>query len=101
MYTLIETPLFETDARTLWSEDERGKFFAFLSENPEAGSVVPGSGGCRKIRWMRRGMGKIRVIYYNRLANGEIWLLVIYAKAVRGDIPAVILKAIRESIEYA
>lgn len=47
-------------------------------------------------------MGKrdgARVIYYNRLENGTIWLLVIYAKAVRGNIPGHLLKAIKEAID--
>jgi hypothetical protein len=43
----------------------------------------------------------VRVIYFNRLANGEIWLLLIYAKSVRENIPAYMLKAIREEIEDA
>jgi hypothetical protein len=43
--------------------------------------------------------GGVRVIYFNRLHNGEIWLLVIYSKKVTGNIPAHILKAIREAIE--
>jgi len=43
--------------------------------------------------------GGVRVIYFTRLQSGEIWLLVIYAKAVRGNIPAHLLKAIREVIE--
>ncbi len=42
----------------------------------------------------------IRVIYYNRLESGVIFLLVIYAKAVRGTIPANILKAIKEEIDH-
>ncbi len=51
---------------------------------------------------MRPGMGKrggVRVIYFNRLENGLIYLLVIYAKTVRGNIPAHILKAIKEELE--
>jgi hypothetical protein len=44
--------------------------------------------------------GRVRVIYFTRLAIGEIWLLVIYAKSVRGSIPASILRAIREAIEH-
>lgn len=43
--------------------------------------------------------GGVRVVYFTRLANGEIWLLVIYAKSVQGNIPGQILKAIREEIE--
>jgi hypothetical protein len=43
--------------------------------------------------------GGARVIYYNRHADGVIWLLVIYAKAVRGSVPAHLLKAIKEAID--
>ena len=103
MYTVIETPTFALDADDLWSVEERGAFCAWISANPDAGDVIPGSGGCRKIRWSRAGMGKrggVRVIYFTRLANGEIWLLVIYAKNVQDNIPAHILKAIREEIEH-
>lgn len=103
MYTIIETPIFTADAKTLWTEDERGAFCAWLIQNPEVGDVIPGSGGCRKVRWGRAGSGKssgLRIIYYNRLANGQIWLLVIYAKAVRGSIPAHLLKAIKETIDH-
>jgi len=103
MYTIIETPIFSADAKAIWSEDERGEFCAWLAENPCAGDVVPGSGGCRKVRWTRAGMGKrggVRVIYFNRLENGVIYLLVIYAKAVRGDIPAHLLKTIQEAIQH-
>jgi hypothetical protein len=103
MYTIIETPIFTEDAKTLWTEGERGAFCAWLAANPDSGDVIPGSGGCRKVRWTRSGSGKsggVRVIYFTRLANGEIWLLVIYAKSVRGNIPAHILKSIREVIEH-
>ncbi len=101
MYTIIETPLFTHDSKSIWHEDERGEFCAWLVEHPEAGTVVPGSGGCRKIRWTREGTGKrggVRVIYYNRLVHGEIHLLVIYAKNVQGNIPGHLLKAIKETI---
>jgi hypothetical protein len=103
MYTVIETPIFSADAKGIWSEDERGDFCVWLAGNPHAGDVIPASGGCRKVRWTRAGMGKlggVRVIYFNRLENGVIYLLVIYAKAVRGDIPARLLKAIQESIQH-
>lgn len=47
MYTIIETPIFSADAKVIWPEGERGEFCA----NPEVGGVIPGSGGCRKVRW--------------------------------------------------
>lgn len=101
MFTIIETPLFGADASRIWSEEERGTFCAWLAENPLAG-VIPGTGGCRKVRWTRPGTGKrggVRVIYYNQLADGVIYLLVIYAKAERGDIPASLLEAIKEMLD--
>ena len=102
MLTVVGTPTLASDARELWSEEDRGAFFAWSAANPEAGDVNPGSGGCRKVRWARAGTAKrsgVRVIYFSRLANGEIWLLVIYAKNVRGNIPSHILQAVREAIE--
>jgi len=74
-----------------------------LVKHPDAGDVIPGSGGCRKVRWVRAGSGKsggVRVIYFNRLAKGQIWLLVIYAKAERGSIPSHLLKTIKETIDH-
>lgn len=53
------------------------------------------------MRWQRAGIGKrggARVIYFNRLGDGTIWLLTMYAKAVRGSIPAHLLKAIKEAL---
>lgn len=102
MYTFIETPTFVAEADKLWTEDERLEFFAWLAGNPEAGAVIPGSGGCRKVRWSRPGTGKrggVRVIYFTRLAAGEIWLLLVYAKSARDNIPGHLLKAVREEIE--
>lgn len=104
MYTLIESPLFTKASETIWTEEERGAFCAWLANNPEAGDVIPGSGGCRKVRWKRAGTGKsggARVITFNRLENGEILLLFIYAKSVRGNIPAHILKAILKETNHA
>ena len=75
-----------------------------IAADPEAGDVVTGSGGVRKVRWSRQGSGKrggVRVIDCNRLTRGEIWLLLIYAKGARENIPAQVLEAIKEEIEDA
>lgn len=103
MLTIVETPLFSKLVFDYLTDDEFAEFQFFLAENPEAGDVVPGSGGVRKIRWEQRGMGKsggARIIYFNRLSSGEIWLLTIYAKAKQENAPAHILKAMKEAIEY-
>lgn len=73
-----------------------------IAANSDAGVVVSGSGGVRKVRWSRKGSGKsggVRVVYFNKLAKGEVWLLLIYAKNVSDSIPAHVLREIREEIE--
>ncbi|MEP6389485.1 MAG: transcriptional regulator [Halioglobus sp.] len=102
MYTIIETPTFKESADKLWSDDERYDFLVWLASNPECGAVIPGSGGCRKVRWASSGAGKrggVRIIYFNKLQNGEIWLLLMYKKAVLDTIPAHILKEIRKAVD--
>lgn len=47
MYTVIESPLFSKLWPEYWSEEERGKFAAFLAGHPEAGDAIPGAGGVR------------------------------------------------------
>lgn len=100
--TIYETPTFLAEADRIWSTDERLEFFAWIATEPEAGSVIRGSGGCRKVRWSRPGMGKrggARVIYFARLEAGELCMLLVYPKAEQDSIPGRILKAIRKEIE--
>ncbi len=64
--------------------------------------MIPGSGGVRKVRWGVAGRGKrggLRVIYFLRLRRGEIWMLTLYAKNVGDNIPAKVLKKIKEAID--
>jgi hypothetical protein len=64
--------------------------------------VIPGSGGVRKLRWPAPGRGKrggYRVIYYVRREHGVIWMLTIYPKNVVENIPAKVLRQIREELE--
>lgn len=102
LLTIYETSTFVEDAELLWSTEERLEFFGWLAANPLAGDVVPGSGGCRKVRWARSGSGKsggARAIYFTRLDAGELWLLLGYAKSVRVTIPGRILKLIRKELD--
>jgi len=97
----IETSLFTRLLSGYLSDDEYLGLQALLMEHPEAGAVVPGSGGVRKLRWAVSGRGKrggIRVIYYWKCADDEIWMLTLYAKNERSTIPAHILKQIAEEI---
>lgn len=102
MFTVIETPVFSRKSEDLLTDQEREEFVVFIAQNPTAGTVVRGSGGIRKIRWVRSGGGKrggVRIIYYNQLEHEEIWLLTLYAKNERTTIPAHELKLIKEAIE--
>ncbi|MDP2366707.1 transcriptional regulator [Rhodoferax sp.] len=99
------------DEPTSWSRrkndraeaDPRSRSPEYALEHPEAGDVVQGSGGVRKVRWARAGTGKsggVRVCYYTRNAAGQILLLVIYAKSVRASIPGAVLKQIEEVLDH-
>ncbi len=102
LVTFVETKLFTKLVQEYLSDDEYAALQQSLIVNPEAGDVIPGSGGVRKVRWGVAGRGKrggIRVIYYLRLRQGEIWMLTLYAKNVAGDIPAHVLKKIKEEID--
>lgn len=102
MFTFIETRLFSRLVRNYLSEDDYCKLQSELIENPEAGAVVCGSGGVRKLRWAATGRGKrggYRVIYFVRRPESIIWMLTIYPKNVTDSIPGHVLKKIREEIE--
>ena len=84
------------------TDDEYATLQQSLIVNPQAGDVIPGSGGVRKLRWSVAGRGKrggIRVIYFLRLRQGEIWMLTLYAKNVTDNIPAKVLRKIKEEID--
>ncbi len=102
MYNFIETKLFTQLIRKYLSDEEYAELQKALLLNPEAGSVVSGSGGVRKIRWRAQGRGKrsgYRVIYFVKMTTQTFWMLTIYPKNVSDNIPAHILKQIREEIE--
>lgn len=102
MYTIIESAVFQRYADEIWNDSEREAFIIWLANNPLAGPVVPGTGGLRKVRWTTPGKGKrsgARVIYYNILDDGEIWLLIAYSKAKFENLPTAFLNTLREAIQ--
>lgn len=87
--TVAETAVFMRQAGALWTDDERLEFIDFIARNPEAGDLIPASGGVRKIRWGRQGSGKrggVRVIYFYHDPAMPLYLLMIYAKSQRDDL---------------
>ena len=102
MFTFIESAVFERLCALYLDDDEYAELQQFMMETPAAGQVVPGSGGVRKLRWKRKGMGKrggLRVIYYVRYQPNEFWMLTLYAKAKQENVPAHILKQLKEVFE--
>lgn len=102
MLTFVETPLFTRLVTTYLSDEEYGKLQEALHDDPEAGEIIPGSGGVLKLRWALPGHGKrggLRVIYYLRRHQGVIWMLTLYPKNVAESIPSHILRKIRKEIE--
>jgi hypothetical protein len=100
--TVVESPIFEKLWPLYWDEDERGEFASYIAASPEAGDVIRGSGGVRKVRWSRPGTGKsggVRIVYLLQLEQGKVYLLTMFAKSKMENIPLAVLKEIRRALE--
>jgi hypothetical protein len=87
--TVVETPFFLRKAAGLLADEERERLIAFVAANPEAGDVIPESGGVRKLRWAAMGKGKsggMRVVYYFGGEALPLFLLTIYAKNQKANL---------------
>jgi hypothetical protein len=101
MITVVETPLFLRQAKDVWDEPEREDCVNFIARNPEAGDVIPETGGVRKLRWGRAGSGKrggARVIYFYHDAGRPLYLLMVYAKAQQEDLSPDEKRAVRKLV---
>ena len=81
--TVVETPGYLKVAEAIFTDTEREKIVAMVAADPECGELIPGTGGFRKTRVARSGMGKrggARVIYILRNASFPIFLITAYAK---------------------
>jgi hypothetical protein len=102
MHTFIETTLFTRLVQEYLTDQEYAQVQGTLIENPDIGSVIPGSGGIRKMRWRAPGRGKrggYRLIYYHKPTAQTFWMLTMYPKNVRDNIPAQVLRQIRMEVE--
>jgi hypothetical protein len=98
----IETPIFTKLVTDLISDDEYRKLQLALVLRPEAGKIIPGSGGIRKIRWKSGGSGKrggLRVIYFWDVPEDTIYMLLIYKKSRQEDLTSNQLKTLRNLVK--
>ena len=90
MHSVVETPTYLADAKDAgMNSDEREAVVLFLSANPQAGDMMPGTGGARKFRFKRPGTGKsggYRIISFYAGQDVPVFLLNIYAKGDRSNL---------------
>ena len=87
--TVVETAEFLKHATQLMSDSVREALVAFVGANPEAGEIMPETGGVRKVRWGLAGRGKrggARVIYYYHSERLPLFLLTAYQKNEKANL---------------
>jgi mRNA-degrading endonuclease RelE of RelBE toxin-antitoxin system len=97
----VETPIFTRRVQEYMDDEEYGEMQAHLTLRPDAGNVIKGTGGMRKLRWAGSGRGKrggLRVIYYWWVAKDRISLLLAYPKNEQDDLTADQLKRLKNQL---
>jgi mRNA-degrading endonuclease RelE of RelBE toxin-antitoxin system len=101
-YEFIELAPFAAMRDELFSDAQFLELQWYLCQQPEAGDLIPETGGCRKIRWKSRRKGKrggSRVIYFLRTAAEQIVLVAAYGKNEREDVPRRWLRKLKEHFD--
>ncbi|HEX4595488.1 MAG TPA: type II toxin-antitoxin system RelE/ParE family toxin [Bryobacteraceae bacterium] len=97
--TVLQLPKFKAEAIPLIGPDGIEGVAVYLTNHPDAGQVMPGAGGVRKLRWAAKGKGKrggARIIYLYVMVDARIYLLRCYAKNVKTDLTEGERKAVRQ-----
>jgi len=102
----VELPAFERLRPSYLSDEEFSALQQALMAQPEAGDVIPGAGGLRKLRFADRRRGKgtrggLRVIYFYWSAGQQFWLYTLYDKDEVSDLTARQRKALKTVLEAA
>ena len=99
---ILETTVFTKIVQSLMPDDEYRLLQNRLIETPEAGDLIKGSGGLRKVRWKLEGRGKrggVRVIYYWAKSDYQIFMLFAYAKNEQEELTREQLSVLKKIIE--
>jgi hypothetical protein len=90
MQTVIETPAYLASARDIGlTDEERDEIVGFLAHHPDAGDLMPGTGGARKLRFAGRSKGKsggYRVITFFAADDIPVFLFDVYGKGARANL---------------
>jgi hypothetical protein len=97
--TVLQLPRFKNEATDLIGADGIEALAVYLAGHPNAGAVIPGAGGTRKLRWAAKGKGKrggARVIYVYVVIAARVFLIRCYAKNVKSDLTPDERKQVRQ-----
>ena len=107
MITIAETEPFQRKVAGLLTGTEKSELIAYLSMRPQAGVLIRGTGGIRKLRWARIGQGKsggVRVIYYFHNQEMPLYLLTVFGKNEKANISAeeknILAKAVKKLLKH-
>ncbi len=100
----IEAPFCTQVLPAYMGADDYRELQLHLARDPEAGHVIPATGGFRKLRWpdRRRGKGKrggLRVIYYYLASDTQVWLITVYDKDEAADLTPAERRALKSAID--
>ena len=99
---IIETTIFTRLIQDMMSDEDYRLLQEALITRPDAGDVIKGSGGLRKVRWKLEGKGKsggIRVIYYWVTADDQIRMVYAYRKSKQENLTSEQLAALKQIVE--
>lgn len=99
---IVETRVFTARICDLLRDEDYRRLQLELIRNPEAGRVIPGTGGLRKLRWGASGRGKrggARVMYFWHAKSEHLLMLFVFPKNERSDLTAAQRRALRAIVE--
>ena len=95
----METPSYLSKARAFFNEAELAAIVDKVARDPQCGDLLQGTGGFRKVRVARAGMGKrggARVIYIYRNASFPVFLVTVFAKNEKQNLSKAERNALKE-----
>lgn len=100
----IESPIFTKIVKDYLQEDEYAELQRSLEQKPDAGALIPGTGGFRKLRWKDQSRGKgrrggLRIIYYHFASDNQIWFMTLYGKNEITDLSEREKRLLRNAIQ--